>query len=94
MVSRSAGIKQKDPGSTIASAHLSLQNVVDGHCLVIDFHAQLMKVKMAHVAAHLKVEIIMVVRQLVQRALGISSVSCPTTWDFGPRLDHESGTGL
>ena len=46
--------------------------------------------KLAHVAAHLTAEIILVVTGV---ALDIGSLSPPTSWDFGPRLDHESGAG-
>ena len=46
---------------------------------------------MTHNAAHLNPEIILVVDSV---ALDIGSLSSPpTSWDFGPRLYHESGTG-
>ena len=46
--------------------------------------------KMAHIAAHLSVEIVMVVTVYV--ALDISSLPLSEYWDFGLRVDHKSGT--
>ena len=50
-------------------------------------------INMAHTsfAAYLNAEIVLVVT--VDGAFDIGSLSPPTSWDLGPRLDHENGTG-